>query len=202
MVSFRISRIKVHRANVTVREQELQAREAAIIEREEMLKMLLSQKDTEIASLQHLLSIADEKHRELVGARVREAVARREEELRVLVMAHQQEVSAAMAKREEELLDAVKRREDEVREAWFIREKEVREEMASAVEERMEWVRKQMEEVEVERRKLEATREEVEIKVKAMSESTTAERRGAYHKIDHIQRLTNVSSWPEREDIP
>lgn len=126
------------------------------------------------------MSTAEDQHQKVIDSRVGEAVARREEELRVLVMEHQLEVSAAMSKREEELLDAVKRREEEIREAWFVREKEVREEMAAAVEERMEWVRKQMEEVEDERRKLQATRDEVELKVKAMSDSNIVEKKGMF----------------------
>jgi NIMA (never in mitosis gene a)-related kinase len=179
MVS-RIVRIKTHKANVTAREDELRARESAIFERENQLQSILVQKDVEVASLQQMVATAEDQHRKVVELRVNEAVARREEELRVLVMNHQREVSAAMVKREEELLEAVKRREEEVRQAWFVREQEVRDEMASAVEERMEWVRKQMEEVEEERRKLEATREEVENKVKAISESTTSEKKSLF----------------------
>lgn len=165
---------------MTAREQDLQTREASILSRETQLTALLVAKDSEIASLQHLVSTAEEQHQKVVDGRVGDAVARREEELRVLVMEHQLEVSAAMSKREEELLDAVKRREEEIREAWFAREQEVREEMAAAVEERMEWVRKQMEEVEVERKRLQTTRDEVEIKVKAMSDSNTAEKKSTF----------------------
>lgn len=93
-------------------------------------------------------------------------------------MRHQQEVSAAMVKREEELIGAVKRREEELRLAWIQREQEIRDEMSTAVEERIEWVRKQMEEVEEERRRLDTTRAEVENKVKSISDGTVVEKTG------------------------
>ena len=114
----------------------------------------------------------------MVEARIRDAVSQREEELRALVVRHQQEVSTAMAKREEELMEAVKRREEELRVAWIQREQEIRDEMSTAVEERMEWVRKQMEEVEEDRRRLDATRTEVESKVKVISDGTAVEKTG------------------------
>jgi hypothetical protein len=135
-------------------------------------------KDAEIAALQQLIASADERHRHVVEARIRDAVSQREEELRASVVRHQQEVSAAMVKREEELMDAVKQREEELRVAWIQREQEIRDEMSNAVEERMEWVRKQAEEVEEERRRLDATRAEVENKVKTISDGTVAEKTG------------------------
>lgn len=114
----------------------------------------------------------------MVEARIRDAVSQREEELRALVMRHQQEVSSAMAKREEELMGAVKRREEELRLSWVQREREIRDEMSTAVEERMEWVRKQMEEVEEERRKLDATRTELENKMKIIGDGAAVEKTG------------------------
>ena len=128
--------------------------------------------------MQQLITSADERHRHVVEARIRDAVTQREEELRALVVRHQQEVSTAMAKREEELMDAVKRREEELRVAWVQREQEIRDEMSTAVEERMEWVRKQVEEVEEERRRLDATRAEVENKMKTTSDGTVVEKTG------------------------
>ena len=123
----------------------------------------------------------------MVEARIRDAVSQREEELRALVVRHQQEVSAAMAKREEELMDAVKRREEELRVAWIQREQEIRDEMGAAVEERMEWVRKQVEEVEEERRRLDATRAEVENKMKTISDGTAVEKTGMNFHFSRIK---------------
>ena len=129
-------------------------------------------------ALQQLIASADERHRHVVEARIRDAVSQREEELRALVVRHQQEVSAAMAKREEELMEAVKRREEELRLAWVQREQEIRDEMSTAVEERMEWVRKQMDEVEEERRRLDATRTELDSKAKTTGDGTVVEKTG------------------------
>lgn len=160
------------------REEAVQLRETAITEKETQLASLLKLKDAEIAALQQLIASADERHRHVVEVRIRDAVSQREEELRALVVRHQQEVSAAMAKREEELMDAVKRREEELRLAWIKREQEIRDEMGAAVEERMEWVKKQVEEVEEERRRLDSTRTEVENKMKTISDGTVVEKTG------------------------
>lgn len=160
------------------REEAVQSRETALTEKELQLASLLKLKDAEIAALQQLIASADERHRHVVEARIRDAVSQREEELRALVVRHQQEVSAAMAKREEELMDAVKRREEELRVAWIQREQEIRDEMGAAVEERMEWVRKQMEEVEEERRRLDTTRTEVENKMKTIGDGAVVEKTG------------------------
>ena len=144
--------------------------------------------------MQQLIANADERHRHVVEARIRDAVSQREEELRALVMRHQQEVSSAMAKREEELIEAVKRREEELRVAWIQREQEIRDEMSAAVEERMEWVRKQVEEVEEERRRLDTTRAEVENKMKTISDGTVVEKTGmGFHFSNMKPRVS--STW-------
>ncbi|KAF9786332.1 kinase-like protein [Thelephora terrestris] len=187
-----IARIKTHRAAVTAREEAVQSRETALTEKETQLASLLQLKDAEISALQQLISTADERHRHVVEARIRDAVSQREEELRALVVRHQQEVSAAMAKREEELMEAVKRREEELRVAWIQREQEIRDEMSTAVEERMEWVRKQMEEVEEERRRLDATRTEVENKVKVISDGAAVEKPGGRKEKTYLEEVKNV----------
>lgn len=174
----RIAKIKTHRTAVTAREEAVHSRETAITEKETQLASLLKLKDAEITALQQLIASADERHRHVVEARIRDAVSQREEELRASVMRHQQEVSASMAKREEELLEAIKRREEELRVAWIQREQEIRDEMSTAVEERMEWVRKQMEDVEEERRRLDATRTEVESKMKTVGDGAVVEKTG------------------------
>ena len=142
--------------------------------------------------MQQLIASADDRHRHVVEARIRDAVTQREEELRALVVRHQQEVSTAMAKREEELMDAVKRREEELRVAWIQREQEIRDEMSTAVEERMEWVRKQVEEVEEERRRLDTTRAEVENKMKTISDGTVVEKTGMVFNLSKMK--SRVSS--------
>jgi len=196
----RIVRIKTHRAAVAVREEAVQSRETALTEKETQLASLLQLKDAEIAALQQLIASADERHRHVVEARIRDAVSQREEELRALVMRHQQEVSAAMAKREEELMDAVKRREEELRVAWIQREQEIRDEMSTAVEERMEWVRKQMEEVEEERRRLDATRAEVENKVKIINDGTVVEKTGmGFHLFGMKSYLIAITQGGRKE---
>ena len=182
---------------VTAREEAVQSRETALTEKETQLASLLKLKDAEISALQQLISSADERHRHVVEARIRDAVSQREEELRSLVMRHQQEVSSAMAKREEELMDAVKQREEELRLSWAQREQEIRDEMSAAVEERMEWVRKQMEEVEEERRRLDATRTELDNKMKMISDGAVVEKTGMnfrlfYHKIVSLIAITQV----------
>ena len=98
-----------------------------------------------------------------------------------------------MAKREEELMDAVKRREEELRVAWYQREQEIRDEMSTAVEERMEWVRKQVDEVEEERRRLDTTRAEVENKMKTISDGTVVEKTGmSFHLSDMKSRVSST----------
>ena len=149
--------------------------------------------------MQQLIASADERHRHVVEARIRDAVSQREEELRALVVRHQQEVSTAMVKREEELMDAVKRREEELRVAWIQREQEIRDEMSTAVEERMEWVRKQVEEVEEERRRLDTTRAEVENKIKSTSDGAVVEKTGmCFHLSNMKSYLTSTLPQVER----
>ena len=195
----RISRIKTHRAAVTAREEAVQSRETAITAKETQLASLLQLKDAEISALQQLIANADERHRHVVEARIRESVSQREEELRALVVRHQHEVSAAMAKREEELMEAVKRREEELRVAWIQREQEIRDEMSTAVEERMEWVRKQMEEVEEERRRLETTRTEVENKAKVISDGTIVEKTGMGLHLSCMKSLSHLHQGGRKE---
>ena len=76
---------------MVAKERELSAREAAFIEKESHIQAILSQKDTEIASLQqHVVDCQS-----AVDTRIRQAITKREEELRVAVMKREEEVAAA-----------------------------------------------------------------------------------------------------------
>jgi len=98
-------------------------------------------------------------------------------------------------------MDAVKRREEELRVAWVQREQEIRDEMGTAVEERMEWVRKQMEEVEEERRRLDATRAEVGNKMKSISDGAVVEKTGMRFHLSgiRIDPLINTTQGGRKE---
>ena len=77
-----------------------------------------------------------------MGVTVGQAVARREEELSVLVMKREEEV--AIAKGEEEIMQAVRNREAEVDAACVEREE---------VDKRIQWVLARENELKVERRR-------------------------------------------------
>jgi hypothetical protein len=154
------------KAKVIAQERDLHAREAAFLQKESQLQAQLASKDTEIASLRNALSNAESHYSELQSqqqciqarhhALVREAVAKREEELRVSVMEREEEVAAAMARREEEIMDAVRKREAELVEAWRKREEEVRTE----VQEKIDWCLKRQKTLVEERERLEVIRKE------------------------------------------
>ncbi|KAG7100016.1 hypothetical protein E1B28_001803 [Marasmius oreades] len=138
--------VKSHRANLVSRERELVSREKAVQEREQYLSMVVSQKDAEIASLQQAIAQTQEHQQRADGVletAVREAISKREQELRVLVLKREEEVATAMAKREEEIIASVNKREKELNDAWVAREEQIRkevEERARWVEERANWV--------------------------------------------------------------
>ena len=67
---------------------------------------------------------------------VKQAVARREEELRILVMKWEEEVAVAIAKGEEEIMEAVRNREAEVDAVCVQRDELIKKE----VDERIQWV--------------------------------------------------------------
>ncbi|KAF5354292.1 hypothetical protein D9756_007362 [Leucocoprinus leucothites] len=158
-----LSQVKSHRAAVLVKEREILTREEALKNREHRLSSVLSEKDAEIARLQtHLTHIQRD-----VELAIKQAVVRREEELRVLIQRREEEVGRAMAKREEEIMDAVRRREAEVCQAWGSREAEIRSEVEvsiKAVQERVEWIMKREEQLKVEEERIEEMKEELEVK--------------------------------------
>lgn len=115
----------------------------------------LTAKDNEIASLRHLLTQGG-------PDAVARAVARREEELRILVAQREQEVAAAMARREEEIVQEVNRREAELYAAWGVREQQIREE----IDDKVQWVQKREQEIAAEDERLEMAKNDVEEKLK------------------------------------
>jgi len=152
---------------VIAKERELTARESAFAEKESHMHVVLSQKDAEIASLrQHVIE-----SQSAVDARIKEAIVKREEELRVAVMRREEEVAAAMARREEEIMGAVRTREEEILEAWRGREEQIRKEVSEPAEEQLKWVKGREEELEAERMRLDGVRAELETKVKMLDES-------------------------------
>ncbi|XP_006461986.1 hypothetical protein AGABI2DRAFT_118840 [Agaricus bisporus var. bisporus H97] len=162
-----LSQVKNHRAAVLTRERELVNREELFKHHEQKLKQVLAEKDAEIARLQQTHITHTQRTIELA---VKQAVSRREEELRILIQKREEEVANAMAKREEEIMDAVRRREAEVCQAWNTREAEVRQEVEvsiKAVQERVEWITQREKELESEEERIEEMREQVEEKMKA-----------------------------------
>ncbi|KZT63224.1 Pkinase-domain-containing protein [Daedalea quercina L-15889] len=160
-----LNQVKSHRAGVFAKERDLVSREAAIVQRENNLQALLSQKDTEIATLRTSLATAQSSLASLQTAfetALAERVRQREQELRALVAAQEGEVATRMARREEEIMAAVRAREEEIARMWAEWEAKTREAMGAAVEQRMDWVRAQAGEVEAERARLEEVKRELE----------------------------------------
>ena len=158
---YRLTTVKTHKASILARERDVAAREASLLSRESQLTTLttlLATKETELVSLRALLSTAETNHQR----KVREALLKREEELRAQVLKHEAEVALRMARREEEIMEAVQKREEEIGCMWARWERETREEMCRAVEERMEWVKVRTEELEREKVEVERMRVEME----------------------------------------
>ena len=88
----RLNQVKAHKSNVVVRERDVAAREAAVVEKE----AALAQKDGEIAALRALLASAEETHQ----AKVREALLRREDELRAMVLRQEADVAQRISRAE------------------------------------------------------------------------------------------------------
>ena len=102
---------------------------------------------------------------------VKQAIARREEELRVLVMKREEEVAVAIAKREEEIMEAVRNREAEVDAACVQREELIKKE----VDERIQWVLARENELKAQEIRLEEVKRELEESAKkAQQQSATA----------------------------
>ncbi|KAF8153445.1 kinase-like domain-containing protein [Crassisporium funariophilum] len=192
-----LSIVKGHRTNLAIKEHEVIAREQALIEKEQHLASLLKHKDQEISALQQLVTQLQQQqhskqysHHEVEVA-IKQAIGRREEELRVLVKKREEEVAVAMSKREEEIMDAVRRREEEVCDAWVKREEEIRKEVEEnfkSVEERIEWVVNKENELKVEESRLVEAREELQENMKKM-EKNLAKGRKEKNPLEEVKNL-------------
>jgi NIMA (never in mitosis gene a)-related kinase len=176
----RLSVVKIHKSTVTNREREVLAREAVLREKEQQLASALSSKDNEIAALQQMVAqLEQQQHRKQysqqdVEMTIKEAVARREEELRVLVMKREAEVAEAMARREEEIMEAVRKREAEVFEEWRTRETDMQQEIEEKIKEleaRVDWIQAKEEELTAEDARLETVRIQLEGKIAKWEEN-------------------------------
>jgi NIMA (never in mitosis gene a)-related kinase 2 len=173
---------------VIAREREVAAREVAVIESETRYSVALAEKDTEISSLRALLSAAEAIHQQ----KVREALMKREEELRTMVLKQEAEVAVRMAKREEEIMEAVRTREEDIAAMWANWEKETREGMCRAVEERMNWVKERTEELDKEKQSLESVRKEMERKMEEMErriDLASSKPMKTYHPLEEVKNI-------------
>jgi NIMA (never in mitosis gene a)-related kinase 2 len=128
-------------------------------EKERHLNSVLAQKDNEIASLHSRLSQQQQTFSQHdVERLVKDAVAKREDELRVLVMKREEEVATAMGRREEEIIASVNRREAELCEAWAAREEQIR----SEYQERVEWIQAREQELLEQEERIEDARIQLE----------------------------------------
>ncbi|TRM60001.1 kinase-like domain-containing protein [Schizophyllum amplum] len=194
-----LSAVKTHKTNIIAREREVAAREAAAAERESQFHVALSQKDAEIGHLQQLLATVQQEQslrcytQEDVETAMKDAVTKREEELRVLVTKHEQEVAAAMARREEEIMEAVRTREAELFQAMQTREAQMEQdydERVKEIEERVQWVNARQEELQEEEQRIESTRTELERKMKEWEDaSKTAKGRKEKTPLEEVKNL-------------
>jgi len=101
---------------------------------------------------------------------VKQAVARREEELRILVMKWEEEVAVAIAKHEEEIMEAVRNREAEVDAVCVQREELIKKE----VDERIKWVLARENKLKAEEMQLEEVKRELEESTKKVQQQNAA----------------------------
>ncbi|KAI1794224.1 kinase-like protein [Ganoderma leucocontextum] len=168
-----LNTVKAHKSNLLTKERDIASRETALLERETKLAAIVAQKDEELASLRNVLANAES----TLHQRVRQAVSKRDEELRVMLLKQEQEVAERMSRREQEIMEAVRRREEEMARMWAEWEQQTREGMGRAVEERMQWVQQRGEELDRERQRLEGVKQELETKMKALEVAAAGERR-------------------------
>jgi NIMA (never in mitosis gene a)-related kinase len=177
ILGHRLSQVKDHRAAVLAKEREVVTREEALRDKERRLTGALSEKDAEISRLQaHITHI---QHQPQITQRdvelaIKQAISRREEELRVLIQNREKEVSNAIAKREEEIMEAVRTREAEVCRVWHTRETEVKQEVEASikfVKERVEWILRREDELKVEEGKIEEMRRGIEERMRVLEAS-------------------------------
>jgi hypothetical protein len=141
---------------------------------------LLSEKDSETASLRSLVSQLEQRVRcgsDAVEERVREELSKRDNELRLAIVKCEEEVAAVMARRERQILDAVKTREEEMFDSWKMREEEIKSDMLETVREREAWIESRTEELKMKADALDGIRKELEVKLKTMDDSSRARKR-------------------------
>ena len=172
----RLSIVKGHRSTLANKEREILSREQALIEKEQHMTSLLSHRDQEISSLHQLVSQLQQS-RQLsqheVEMSIKQAVNRREEELRLLICNREEEVTLAMAQREEEILEVVRNREQQLSDAWTRREAEIRkevEESLKSIDERIQRVVNRENDLVVEGTRLNGLREELEERMRKIDQ--------------------------------
>lgn len=184
-ISVRLANLKGHRNNLAGREREIAAREAILVEKEQKILSIISQKDNEINTLKLLVSQFEQKNPmtpQEVDSAIKAAVSRREEELRLAILQREEEALASTAAREEEILTAVRKREAEVFEALVKREAEISRNVQTFLkefEERERVLQEQEVELREEEERLEAVRAELEAKAKELEENLKRRSYGA-----------------------
>ena len=161
------------------------------------MALAVAQKDEELVSLRGIIAEAES----TLQRHVREAIARRDEELRAMIIKKEAEVAARMARREQEIMEAVRRREEDVTRMWAEWERQTREAMARAVDERMEWVQQQANELELERERLENVKGELEAKMKALEAPAGERRTRSKNPLEEVKNimapLSRLADSPE-----
>ncbi|KAJ7594073.1 kinase-like domain-containing protein [Mycena floridula] len=184
-----LQNIKNHRSTIATREREVLAREAVLLEKEQHITALISQKDGEISNLQQLLA-----QQQVYGPKytqddmelaVRTAIAKREEELRVLVTKREEEVAVAIARREEEIIASVNRREAELCEAWTSREQQIRQE----VDDKVQWIQTREKELIEEEERLQSVKEKLEEKMKKWEEKSSLKGRKDKTPLEEVKNI-------------
>ena len=176
MYSDRLSIVKGHRSTLANKEREVLAREQALIEKEQRIASLLSQKDQEIASLLIILSAnysSHISHRNKKSKCLSSKLSLVEKKsFRVLVY-KREEAALAMAQREEEIMEAVRQRGQQLSDAWTGREAEIKkeaEDSLKSIDERIQWVAKRENDLLAEETRLNELQEELEERMRKIDE--------------------------------
>jgi hypothetical protein len=160
---------------MTTKEHELLSWEATLLERESRMSTLLEQKESETVALQSRLSQLEQQSQhdnDVVDRRVRQEMAKRDNELRSAIVKCEAEMVATMARREQGIMDAVKRREEDIVKSWQVREEEIKNEMLETIRRRDMWMKNLVEELRSKTETLDRMRKDLEAKLQMMSESS------------------------------
>jgi hypothetical protein len=172
---FRLAAAKHRETAITTKEDELRSWEATLLERESRMSTLLTQKESETVALQTRLSQLEQQSQldnDVVDRRVRQEMAKRDNELRSAIVKCEAEMVATMARREQGVMDAVKRREDDIVKSWRVREEEIKNEMLETIRRRDMWMKNLVEELRSKTETLDRMRKDLEAKLQMMSESS------------------------------